>query len=74
MRGEIRLDHYLEKDNFEPDDTTSYENDILNELDKLKKSGNYQQEVEFEVHAPFSNIERTSMISWDFSRHLSIPH
>ena len=47
MRGEVRVDHHLEEASFEPDDGTSYGNDVLSELDKLKKSGNYEEEEEF---------------------------
>jgi len=74
VRDEPRIEHELEKDYILPTRTTVHAASVHQELENLKSRGELEEEEEFEVHAPFADDERTSMISWDFARHLSIPH
>jgi len=73
-RNEPRIDHDLENERILPVNDQNYEQSVLDELEKMKKNDQLEEKEEFEVHALFTENERTSMISWDFARHLSIPH
>jgi len=74
VQNDIRKEHDLE-DQILPNTTNLvHSQDVLNELKKLKENGQLEDIEDFEVHAPFIDNERTSMISWDYARHLSIPH
>lgn len=69
-----RIEHELETDHLLPNNNMVYSKSVLDELEKMKMEGKLEEEEQFEVHAPFTNNEKTAMISWDYARHLSIPH
>jgi len=78
VRRQARPGHVLMDEDLEEPGNGIFddqEGEIAQELQKLKDQGLLEEEEEFNVAPPYSpNDKQIGMISFDYARHLSIPH
>lgn len=78
VRGQSRSDHELwDADLAEPGSHIfdEQEGEVAREAELLKIQGLLEEEMEFNVCPPYSpGDKQIGMISFDYARHLSIPH